>query len=136
MAGKGKAGFEALDGAAGRPSYRTRDHRVMEVEIDGRMYRAELGNLTFALEAAEIGKKMRAIGEPGIDPGEMIARAEDFSNSVRAMAAEMFGEEAAGELVGGAHRLDILRIADVVRIMADIARSDESISAAREAFGA
>lgn len=136
MAGKGKAGFEALEGAAGRQSYRTREHRVMEVEIDGRVYRAELGNLTFALEAAEIGKKMRAIGEPGIDPGEMIARAEDFSNSVRAMAAEMFGEEAADKLVGGAHRLDILRIADVVRIMADIARSDESISAAREAFGA
>ena len=133
---KGKLGIEVVDGGEARPSYRTREHRVKEVEIDGRVYRAELGNLTFALEAAEVGKKMRSIGEPGIEPGEMIARAEDFSNTVRSMAAEMFGAEAADELVGGPHRLDILRIADVVRIMADIAHSDESIAAAREAFGA
>lgn len=116
--------------------YSLRRHRVKRVEIDGKAYDARLGNLTFVLDAKELAAKMASMGEDGLDDGEIIARAEDASNSARAMAAAMFGDAAAEELFGGAHRLDILRIADIVSIMADIASSDESVAAAKEAFGA
>lgn len=116
-------------------SYELREHRVKKVEIDGEPYEAALGNLTFALDASDLAAKMASISEDGIDSAEIVARAESASSSARAMAAVMFGEEAAEKLLGGAHRLDILRIADVVSIMADIASSDESMEAAREAFG-
>ena len=117
-------------------SYELRAHRVKRVEIDGKAYDAALGNLTFALDARELAAKMASIAEDGIDQGEILARAEDTSNSARAMAAAMFGDAAAEELLGGAHRLDILRIAGLVSIMADIASSEESMEAVLEAFGA
>ena len=117
-------------------SYSLRPHEVKAVEIDGKTYEAALGNLTFALDARELAAKMASLSEDGIAPGEILARAEDASNSARAMAAAMFGKEAAEELLGGAHRLDIIRIADIVSIMADVASSDESMAAAKRAFGA
>ena len=120
--------------AGGRSAYRFRERPVKEVEIGGRVYRVELGNLTFSIEAQGLAEKMRAIAEPGIPADEVLSRAEAFSASVRAMCAAMFGDEAAEELVGGDRRLDLPRIADVVSIMADIASSEESLAAARSAF--
>lgn len=123
--------FEVVDGGK---AYGLRRSPVRPVEIDGRRYEARLGNLTFALEARGLAEKMRSVAEPGIGQDEVLARAEDFSNSVRAAAAAMFGDAAAEELVGGTHRLDLVRIADVIGIMADIAGSPESMAAARGAL--
>lgn len=116
--------------------YELRSNPTVEVEIDGRKYEAALGNITFIIEAKELGGKMRAISEPGISTDEIVARAEDFSNSARAMCASMFGEAAADELLGGTHRLDLTRIADIISIMADVAGSEASLDAARSAFAA
>lgn len=116
--------------------YGLRRNPTVEVEIDGRRYEAALGNLTYVIEAKSLAPKMRAIGEPGIPADEIVARAEDFANTVRAMCASMFGEAAADELLGGIHRLDLARIADVVAIMADVAGSEASLDAARAAFEA
>lgn len=110
-------------------SYSLRKHETVTVEIDGREYEAALGNLTFVLDAADVARSMRSIAEPGVGQGEMLARAEAFAEAAHGMCAAMFGEEAADELLGGEHRLDVLRIADVVSIMADVATSDESSAA-------
>lgn len=114
-------------------SYSLREHETMTVEIDGRAYEAELGNLTFVLDAAEAARAMASIAEPGIGRDEMVARASAFAESAHGMCAAMFGEEAADELLGGEHRLDVLRIADVLSIMADVASSEESSAAVQAA---
>lgn len=110
-------------------SYSLREHETMDVEIDGKTYRAALGNLTFALDAADVADRLASIAEPGIGQGEIVARAEALAGAAHGMCAAMFGEEAADELLGGEHRLDVLRIADVVSIMADVAASEESSAA-------
>ena len=107
--------------------------KTVQVTIGGEPYEARLGNLTFALDAKLLGEKMRAISEDGLSAEEVVARAEDFARLARSMAAAMFGEEGAERLLGGTHRLDIPRIAEVIGIMADITDSDESMAAAREA---
>lgn len=107
--------------------------KTVQVTIGGEPYEARLGNLTFALDAKLLGEKMRAISEDGLSAEEVVARAEDFAGLARSMAAAMFGEEGAERLLGGTHRLDIPRIAEVIGIMADITDSDESMAAAREA---
>ena len=114
--------------------YGLRSNPTVEVEIGGKRYEAALGNLTFVIEAKSLASKMASIGEPGIPADETVARAEDFANSARAMCASMFGEAAAAELLGGPERMNLVRIADVVTIMADIASSDASMEVAKAAI--
>ena len=116
-------------------SYELREHPTMEVEIGGRAYRARLGDMTFSLLAREALRLFPEIAGAGSDE-ERVDRAVAFSDAARACVACVLGPEAAEELVGGDHRLDMWRIADVLSAVCDIVSSDEYLEASRGAWSA
>ena len=114
-------------------SYELREHPTMEVEIGGRPYRARLGDMTFSLLAREALRLFPAIAEAEGDE-ERVDRAVAFSDAARACVACVLGPEAAEELVGGDHRLDMWRIADVLSAVCDEVPSAEYLDASRGAW--
>lgn len=116
-------------------SYTFREPPTNTIEIGGKVYAARLGDLSFSVRAKEAAEKMAAIAEEGLSQGEVLERVDRFADYVLELCASVFGRDAAEELVGGEHRLDLYRIADVVGIIADVMTSEESQRAAADAFG-
>ena len=115
-------------------SYTFREPPTKAIEIGGKVYAARLGDLSFSVRAKEDAEKMAAIAEEGLSQGEVLERVDRFADYVLELCASVFGRDAAEELVGGEHRLDLYRIADVVGIIADVMTSEESQRAAADAF--
>lgn len=115
-------------------SYELREHPTMEVEIGGREYRARLGDMTFSLLAREALARFGEVLEAGAGEAERVDRAVAFSDAARACVACVLGPEAAEELVGGDHRLDMWRIADVLSAVCDVVSSEEYLAASRVAW--
>lgn len=118
---------------AARRVYELREHPTMEVEIGGTTYAARLGDMTFSLLAREALRLFPAIAEAEGDE-ERLDRAVAFSDAARACVACVLGPEAAEELVGGDHRLDMWRIADVLSAVCDVVSSEEYLAASRVAW--
>lgn len=117
-----------------RRVYELREHPTMVVEIGGREYRARLGDMTFSLLAREALARFGEVFADGVDEGERVDRAVAFSDAARACVACVLGPEAADELVGGDHRLDMWRIADVLSAVCDVVSSEEYLAASRDAW--
>ena len=114
--------------AEGRMTTRTytlRTNPTMGIEIDGRPYEVQLGNVSFLLDADEWQRGLERLAKPGAGPDDVRALAE----SGRAIVASALGDEAANELVGGENRLNLYRLIDMVRILADAIDSDEAMGA-------
>lgn len=115
--------------------YELREAPTIEVSIGGTTYEARLGDMTFALLAREALRRFGAVFEEGLGTEETLDRAEAFSEAARACVASVLGNEAAEELVGGSHRLDMWRVSDVLSAVCDVVSSEEYRSASLEAWG-
>lgn len=102
------------------------------VTIDGTDYSMEVGNVTLALDIADWVDALGSVGD-GSDP----RRFRELAEKGRAMVAGAFGDAAAEDLLGGRHRLDVLRMVQLLRIIAqeiDVEAAMEEFRAAAEGF--
>ncbi len=114
--------------------YEIERNPVERVSIDGREYDVELGNLTFALDAAEWAESLRSLaGAESMEEGDLASRFEALCSAGRSMVASLVGDEAAEELVGGRNRLNIYRLMGVVGALADVVSGEASMRAMAEA---
>lgn len=107
--------------------YTLRKNPTMPIEIDGRPYEVQLGNVSFLLDADEWQRGLERLA--GSKPGTVAGDVRKLAESGRAIVASVLGDEAADELVGGQNSLNLYRLIDVVRILADAIGSDEAIGA-------
>lgn len=105
--------------------YTLRKNPTMAIEVDGRPYEVQLGNVSFLLDADEWQRGLERLAKPGAGADD----ARRLAESGRAIVATALGDEAADELVGGENRLNLYRLIDVVRILADAIGSDEAMGA-------
>ena len=106
-------------------TYTLRKNPTMPIEVDGRPYEVQLGNVSFLLDADEWQRGLEKLTAKG-STMEDVRRVADAG---RGIVASALGDEAADELVGGANRLNLYRLIDVVRILADAIGSDEAMGA-------
>ena len=111
--------------------YTLRKNPVARIEIDGRPYEVQLGNITFAAAAARWQTSLQALATGRTDPKKLGARFTKLADDGHALVASLMGEKAADELVGGANAINFYRLVDVVTILADVVGSDESMEAMR-----
>ena len=107
-----------------------RDAGTKPVTINGTEYRMQVGNMTLALDIEEWLEALRDAGE-----GDGMGRFRALAERGRAMVASAFGEGAADDLLGGSHRLDLVRMVQLLRIIAEEMDADsamEQIGAALE----
>ena len=101
------------------------------VTINGRDYELELGNFSLALEAQHWAKSLEGLKEAP-DAYEAL---EPIAEAGRAVVASALGDEAAEELVGGRHRLDIVRMLDLLGALVEEISSDGYAAELDEALG-
>lgn len=97
------------------------DGPTKAVTINGRDYELELGNLTLALEARRWAASLEGLSATP-DAYEAV---EAVAEAGRAIVASALGDDAAEELVGGRHRLDVMRILNLLSALIEEIRSDE-----------
>lgn len=99
------------------------------VTINGTDYEMEVGNVTLALEISDWVEALGAVGD-GSDPQAFHALAEQG----REMVASALGDRAADDLLGGRHRLDLFRMVQLLRIIADEMDADAAMEEMRRAL--
>ena len=111
--------------------YTLRKNPVANIEIDGRPYEVQLGNVSFAIEAVKWENSLKAIATGKTDPKKLPRRFTELAAEGRELVATLMGDAAAEELVGGRNALNLYRIIDVVTILSDVVSSEESKQAVR-----
>lgn len=108
-----------------------RRNPTVTIEIDGRDYDVQLGNVTFAIRAARWQESLQRIVDGDVAPDDLASAFEDLADEGRALVASLMGDEAAGDLLGGDNSLNLYRVIDLVIILADVVSGEESKSAMR-----
>ncbi|VDK82577.1 unnamed protein product, partial [Cylicostephanus goldi] len=98
-------------------TYQLKKSPTLPIEIDGKTYELALGNFTFILDARTWLKECESL-QSITDTDEVMDALEALSERARIMIESAVGKNAAQELIGEAHRLDLYRIMDVMNILA------------------
>ena len=107
-----------------------RKSATKDVTIDGKAYPMEVGNVTIALDIADWQDALSAAGDGDGDLSQFRRLAE----AGRAIVATAFGEKAADDLLDHAHRLDLVRMVDILSIVADEMSAEEALAELGEAM--
>lgn len=99
------------------------------VTINGTDYEMEVGNVTLALDIGEWVDALGAVGD-GSDPQAF----RTLAVRGRDMVASALGDGAADDLLGGRHRLDLFRMVQLLRIIADEMDADAAMEEMRRAL--
>lgn len=109
--------------------YSLRKNPVAEIEIDGKPYEVQLGNVSFTTAAAGWQKKLQGIVDGSVPHDELADVFIGLAGDAHDMVASVMGEAATEELIGGPNSLNFYRIIDVVNIITDVMGSEQSKAA-------
>ena len=110
------------------------DHVLMggatkTVTINGRDYEMEVGNVTVALDIADW---LEAINSTD---GSDMAQFRAIAETGRSIVSSALGEQAAEDLIGRRHRLDLLRMVQILNIVAEEMSAEDAMAELRQAMG-
>ncbi|NMF55683.1 hypothetical protein HF320_04995 [Collinsella sp. KGMB02528] len=109
-------------------TYELRKNPKKRIRIDGGEYSVQLGNPTFVLLAAEWQEQLQAIATGPDD----VAGLRKLASDGKRLVASVVGAEGAEKLMGGDNALNLIRLIDLVGILAEVISSPESMEAVRE----
>lgn len=109
-------------------SFELPEESTIPVKIGKKTYQVNPGNFSVALDMPGLIDSWRALATAHEDPEALVSQLEDLQGRTEALVSAVFGEAGSDELVGGDHRLDIVRILAVLDIIASIYSSDEAMA--------
>lgn len=102
------------------------------VTINGVEYRMEVGNLTMALDIADWQEALEAVQADG---GADVSRFRTLADAGVGIVASALGDEAAEDLMGGRNRLNLVRLVQVLNVIAEETSAEDAMAELTAAMG-
>lgn len=102
-----------------------RKNGTKPVTIDGTTYEMEVGNLTMALDIADWQEALEAVQADG---GADVTGFRALADAGVAIVASALGERAAEDLMGGRNRLNLVRLVQLLNVIAQETSADDAMA--------
>ena len=107
-------------------------NKTKPVTINGVEYRMEVGNLTMALDIADWQEALEAVQADG---GADVTRFRALADAGVGIVASALGDEAAEDLMGGRNRLNLVRLVQVLSVIAEETSAEDAMAELTAAMG-